>query len=109
MEIDSSGPNIDVSFKPTTGSPYKIYRISDSDSPLTLYGNSRFNKGLYVAGTQMVGADGYWAGPDTNIKGEKGMTPLQKHPLPLHTAKQICPSLHLKQCLWKLFQKCHQD
>jgi len=49
MEIDSSGPNIDVSFKPTTGSPYKIYRISDSDSPLTLYGNSRFNKGLYVA------------------------------------------------------------
>jgi len=72
MEIDSSGPNIDVSFKPTTGSPYKIYRISDSDSPLTLYGNSRFNKGLYVAGTQMVGADGYWAGPDTNIKGEKG-------------------------------------
>ena len=67
IEIDNSG---DLIFKSSTN----IFKVSDSDTPLSLPAEANVvNSELYVGSMMVVDSGGHWVGQLEGLKGQKGL------------------------------------
>ena len=71
IEIDNSG---DLIFKSSTN----IFKVSDSNTPLSLPAEANVvNSELYVGSMMVVDSGGHWVGQLEGLKGQKGLKGLR--------------------------------